>query len=295
MIEIYLLEQLTTFARTGTLSRAAEELHISQPAMSQSMKKIEDEFGLSLFDRDKSKITLNSTGKTAAKYAERVLEANREMIEMTFAFDRKKRTIVLGSCSSFPSRKLMPILQEHFGEMAITSVIVNNDRLISGLKDRIYQLVVLHNEPNDPDIFYQQYIKEQLCISVPEEHPLASRKTVSFQDFAGTSILANGDSGFWLDICRQNMNESNLLVQKNLQTLKEVVGASSLPVFNSTQMLERGHNIPGRVTIPISDDSVRITYYLACLKTEKRRYQVIFNSARSSATDGRENSQSENT
>lgn len=45
MIELYLLEQLAAFSRRGTLSGAAEELHISQPALSQSMKKLEEGFG----------------------------------------------------------------------------------------------------------------------------------------------------------------------------------------------------------------------------------------------------------
>ena len=281
MIEIYLLEQLAAFARNGTLSRAAEELHISQPAMSRSMKKLEDVFGFSLFDREKSKITLNETGRFAAKYAERVLEANREMIEMTAAYERSQRTIVLGSCSSFPSRELMPVLQDCFSGMAITSVISSDDRLISGLKSRVYQLVVLHQIPDDPEIFYQRFVDEQLCITVPEGHPLAGRETISFQELAGISILANGDSGFWLDICRQNMNDSNLLIQNDLATMREVVDASSIPAFNSDRMIERGYKTPGRISIPLIDETARVTYYLSCLSSEKRKYNSVFSAVRS--------------
>lgn len=86
MVEIFLLEQLVAFTKYGTLSKAAEELHITQPALSRSMKKLENEFGVSLFDRSKSKIILNETGKVAAQYAEKVLEADREMLERTIAF-----------------------------------------------------------------------------------------------------------------------------------------------------------------------------------------------------------------
>lgn len=112
MLEIFLLEQLVAFSKNGTLSGAAKELHISQPALSRSMKKIENEFGVPLFDRSKSKIALNETGKIAAKYAKKVLEADWEMFDKTIAFERSQRTISFGSCASLPANKLMTIIQE---------------------------------------------------------------------------------------------------------------------------------------------------------------------------------------
>ena len=51
MMELYLLEQLIAFSRQGTLSGAAEKLHISQPALSQSMKKLEESLGVSFLIR----------------------------------------------------------------------------------------------------------------------------------------------------------------------------------------------------------------------------------------------------
>ena len=74
MIEIFLLEQLDAFARKGSLQQAAAELHLSQPALTRSMKKLESILGVSLFQRSSSKIVLNETGKVAAEYARRVLE-----------------------------------------------------------------------------------------------------------------------------------------------------------------------------------------------------------------------------
>ena len=64
MIEIYLLEQLCAFAECGTLSAAAEKLHISQPALSRSMKKIEDVCGVELFERNNSKISGGACRRT---------------------------------------------------------------------------------------------------------------------------------------------------------------------------------------------------------------------------------------
>ena len=112
MIEIFLLEQLDAFARNGTLQRAAAELRLSQPALTRSMKKLESVLGVALFERSASKIALNETGKAAAEYARRVLDADREMVERTLAFDRRRRTIAVGSCAPLPVRELLPVLQE---------------------------------------------------------------------------------------------------------------------------------------------------------------------------------------
>ena len=81
MMELYLLEQLIAFSRQGTLSGAAEKLHISQPALSQSMKKLEESLGVSLFERSKNKIALNENGIMAVQLGEKLLEQSREMEE----------------------------------------------------------------------------------------------------------------------------------------------------------------------------------------------------------------------
>ena len=55
MIELYELQQFVAFADAGTLSEAAKQLHLSQPALSRNMKKLEYEVGIVLFDRQKNK------------------------------------------------------------------------------------------------------------------------------------------------------------------------------------------------------------------------------------------------
>ena len=74
MIELYQLEHLLAVARYGTLSRAAEELHTSQPVLSRTMQKLEEELQVRLFDRQKNKLTLNKNGEVAVQCAEKVMD-----------------------------------------------------------------------------------------------------------------------------------------------------------------------------------------------------------------------------
>jgi len=281
LIESYLLEQFEAVARCGTLLKASEELHISQPSLSRSMKKLEDVLGVSLFIRENSKITLNETGKLAADHARRALEANQEMINRVTAFDRSLRTVSIGSCSPFPVNNLMPILQEQLpGKTLSTELVSSDEKLLARLRSHLYQMVVLHHLPEEKDLFCQRYLDEQLYITLPKDHPLAGLGSVSFEDLKSLRILMTAHVGFWMDITLEKLDPANLLIQNNMDALGELIDASNLPFFNSDQMLKAGYQPPDRVALPITDPEAHATYWIACLTSEQQKYRSVFSAAR---------------
>ena len=280
MIENYLLEQFVAVAKHGTLLKAAEELHVTQPSLSRSMKKLEEEFGVPLFHRENSKISLNETGKVAAEYAERALEANRDMIDHVLTFERSLRTVYVGSCAPLPMNDILPTLQERLPGKTISAELESDDRLIKGLKNRAYQLVILHHDPDDRSLFAQRLMEEKLYLSIAVDHPLAERKSVSFADMKGLRILMDSNVGFWREVCRNKFSESDLLVQSSFDAFSELVQSTSLPFFNSDQFIARGYEAPGRKSIPISDPEAHATYWLACLASEQKQYRPVFNAVR---------------
>ena len=190
MIETYLLEQFAAFARCGTLLKASEELHITQPTLSRSMKKLEEELGVSLFHRENSKLSLNQTGRIAAEYAQKALSANQDFIDRVLSFDRQLRTISIGSSSPFPINELMPTFQNYLSDKTIlTELISSDEKLVKGLKNRQYDIVILHTLPDDKSLFCQRYMEEQIYISISNDHPLARQNSVSFKDIFSLSII----------------------------------------------------------------------------------------------------------
>ena len=88
MIDLYELRQLTAFADLGTLSKVAEEFHISTPSVTRSMQHLEDAFGVPLFIRGKNRIELNDTGNTAVEYARKLLAEAEQAVAQVRAFDQ---------------------------------------------------------------------------------------------------------------------------------------------------------------------------------------------------------------
>lgn len=283
MLDIFLLEQLDAFAREGTLSKAAAELHITEPALSRNMKKLEAVMGVPLFNRQNRKIALNETGKVAAEYARRALDANREVLNMTIAFDRRTRSIALGSCTALPIYEITPLLQERFMGKSITTEVMDNDRLLACLREHRFHLIIVAGAHDEKDVYYQRFHEDRLCVSFSPDHPLAKRKAIAFSDLENVSVIAAGNAGYWREVCEKNMPCRNLVEQRNVDALVELVQSSSMPVFSSSRLVEQGNAAPGRITLPILDDSAHAVFYLACLVKEKQKYASLFNAVRSQA------------
>ena len=278
MIEIYLLEQLEAFARCGTLSAAAEELHLSQPAMTRSMKKLEEIIGVPLFERQKNKLALNENGKLAAEYARRMLEQNREIVERVRAFDRTNRTISIGACAPVPLEQIVPVLSHLYEGMTISQELGTDEALLSRLREGEHKLVILHEQPEDKTLYWKKCGSEKLFLVVPQTHPLAKHeKGIYLKDLEGQSILMFSQIGFWYELCKEMIPHHRFILQDDFHTFGELAYASSLPVFTTDYWISRReYASDGRVLLPILDPEADVTYYLACLNSEKRRFKTLF-------------------
>ena len=260
MFELYQLEQLLAFAECGTLSGAAEHLHISQPALSRSMQRLEAELQVPLFDRQKNKIELNENGRMAVDYARKIVEQSRDMVGRVQAFDRSQRTILIGSCAPAPLWEIPPLLSDLYPDRTISSEIRENRVLLQGLRDGVYQLIILPYPLEEPGIACVKYGEEHLFFSLPPAHPLSGSNALYMKDLNGETMLLRNRLGFWRDVTDQKMPDTRFLEQEDV-AFEELVKSSALPSFATDVALRREGNPANRVNIPILDDEANVTYY----------------------------------
>ena len=260
VFEIYQLEQLLAFAECGTLSGAAEHLHISQPALSRSMQRLEAELQVPLFDRQKNRIELNENGRMAVDYARKIMEQSRDMVGRVQAFDRSQRTILIGSCAPAPLWEIPPLLSDLYPDRTISSEIRENRVLLQGLRDGVYQLIILPYPLEEPGIACVKYGEEHLFFSLPPAHPLSGSKALYMKDLNGETMLLRNRLGFWRDVTDQKMPDTRFLEQEDV-AFEELVKSSALPSFATDVALRREGNPANRVNIPILDDEANVTYY----------------------------------
>jgi DNA-binding transcriptional LysR family regulator len=187
------LECFIEVTRTGNFTTAAENLFITQPALSRIIKSLEDELGTPLFIRTRKKLILTDAGHILKKHAlkiEKQLQELDEELDKMFMF--KKRHIRIGlptvTNSIFFSQLIASFHQEYpevtfqldeDGSRPIEEKVVN-DLLDFG--------VVVLTEKND-HLDYYMFVHEKLKLVVPSSHHLARKQEVSLQELKEESFI----------------------------------------------------------------------------------------------------------
>ena len=276
MIELEQLRQLVAFAECGTLSRAAEELHISQPSLSRAMQALEEELQVVLFTRQKNRIVLNETGQVAVEQARQVLAAAEELSERVRLAERSKQRIALGACAPVPIQDLRPLLQELYDGVAVTPELnSSDDALVDGLRQGRYQIVVTHEPPpQDEELFCFPYREEHLSLLVPVNHPLARLTVIQAADLAHQNLLLYSEIGFWTEVCREKLPEAHFLLMNEWDAFGELVGLGAFPSF-VTDAFAPGQPAENKMVIPIEDEDFQAVYYFLCLEKDREKFQEL--------------------
>ena len=276
MLEMYLLEQLAAVEACGTLSAASEKLHLTQPSLTRSMQKLEDLLGVKLFERKKNRIYLNENGKLAAECARRVLDEEQAMIRRVRAFDRSRRTLVIGTIAPGPIMELSPLLSGHFSDLTLSTEVRDEETLLRGLKEGVYQWIILNHRMEEGDIRCHPCGSERLYVSLSPNHAMAGGENVRFADMNGESFLMVNEVGFWDAIVRANMPDSRFLMQDDASALNELILSSTLPSFATDVTLRVYDGLEDRVYLPITDADALTHYYCCCNVNEEMKYLTWF-------------------
>ena len=268
MIDTYLLEQLAAVHECGTLSAAAEKLHLTQPSLTRSMQKLESLFGVKLFDRGKNRIVLNENGVLAAECAKHILAEENEMIQRVRTLDRSSRMITVGAISPGPMFELSPLISSVYPAKTVSIEIRNEEELISGLSDGTYQMIILNREFKTPAVQCVPCGTEHLYFSVPPEHRISERNQCSFSEMNGENFIVAPNIGYWDQIIREQMPDSRFFIQDDMDALSELIQNSTMPAF-VTDITSKLHN-------PISDEAAVEHFFCCCKADDTSKYARWF-------------------
>ena len=180
-----------TAAEEGQITRAASRLHVAQPALSQSIAKLEATAGVKLFERHPRGVDLTPAGAAFFEKARIAVTAAREAADVLGPWVRGESAVVLGFSPSFhPIAR--PIMRRVMEEKPDVQVSVRHlhpsDRLVELKGGLIDAELMLPPPPVDPDVVVATVFHSPRYVLLPDRHPLAGEAAIQFDDIAGETF-----------------------------------------------------------------------------------------------------------
>lgn len=177
------LRQLTIFeavAKHLSYSRAAEGLHLTQPAVSMQIKQLEESVGLALFEQLGKKIYLTEAGSEFHHYSSSVLQllndAETRLEELKGM--RGKLVINVASTASYFTPQLLAEFCKRYTQAAVSLNVTNRETLLKQLAHNEMDMAIMGRPPEDMDLDASPFMENRLVIIAPPAHPLAGERNI---------------------------------------------------------------------------------------------------------------------
>lgn len=177
------LQVFHAVARLLSFTKAAEVLHMTQPAVTFQIRQLEEQFDTRLFDRAHNRVSLTEAGHVAFEYAEIIFEKYSEMEnairEITGSISG---SLTLGASTTI-SEYMLPALLGDFNaknpEVLLRLRVSNTEGIVSMVENNVIDLGVVEGPVTNKNLLVEVCRKDDLVVVVPPEHELAKQKSVS--------------------------------------------------------------------------------------------------------------------
>ena len=261
-MELEQLRQLDAIEREGTMSAAARALHLSQPALSRSVQRLEDELGTPLFSREGRRAVLNETGRAAVDWARQILRDERLMRDAIDSAVRRARSLRVGTVAPAPLWRLTGLMVEAFPRETLTSQTVGDATVVRGVVDGTYDLGIVREEPDNPLLRSCELMREDLAVTLPPNHPLSSRASVPLAELDGSTFLILTGIGFWRELVECALPHATFIEQDDRVVFNQLARTTPHCTFVTNAPYMESAPVPGRTVVPLEDPEVHVTFRL---------------------------------
>jgi LysR family transcriptional regulator, low CO2-responsive transcriptional regulator len=185
-------EVFEAIARLGSFTRAAEELHLTQPTVSMQIKKLTDTVGLPLFEQLGKRIHLTDAGHsllaTCREISEHLSRFEMTVSDMKGMKKGRLRLAVVTTAKYFAPRLLGPFCQQYPG-VDVALKVTNRERVLERLLENQDDLYIIGQPPDDLDIEFEPFMENPLVVLAPINHPLVKKKRIALARLAQEPFL----------------------------------------------------------------------------------------------------------
>jgi len=271
-MDLFQLEAFVTVVREGSFSKAAKALYRTQPAVSQIIRRLEDELGQQLFDRASRRGVLTDAGQVLLEHAERLMNFKGQALAAMEDVRNLRTGKLVIAANELTCLYLLPLLHEYRRLYAGVRVSVRRglaSRIPADVRDYGADLGVVTYQPEDPELQSVVVYHDQLAFVVPRAHRFTRRREVGIKDLGAEPFVAHHVASPYrarvVDTFRKKRVALQMPVEMpTIDAIKKFVAAGNgvalLPVVAIEGELERGELVRVHVPELAFERPVRLVY-----------------------------------
>jgi LysR family transcriptional regulator, low CO2-responsive transcriptional regulator len=274
------LRQLKVFeavARNLSFSRAAQELHLTQPAVSTQIRKLQDHAGLPLFEQLGKKIHLTPAGVEMLHSGRAIIQQFKELEEAMAQFKGvsggQLNVAVISAGDYFFPRLLVEFARRHSG-VTLNLGVFNREELLDQLSGNLTDLAVMVRPPLEMDTVNEPFAPHPYVIVAASDHPLADRKRIPVSRLAREPfVVREKGSDTWNSMQQgfgAHLAELNIAMEiKSTETIKQAVMAGMGVSFLSAHTISRELQAGSLAVLDVQGFPLMLNWYVVHRKAKR--------------------------
>jgi DNA-binding transcriptional LysR family regulator len=274
------LRQLKVFesvARNLSFSRAAEELHLTQPAVSTQIKTLEGHVGLALFEQLGKKIYLTPSGAELLHYSRAIIEQFQEaeaaLMQFKGVTGGKLNVAVISAGDYFFPRLLVEFVRRNAG-VTLNLTVHNREELLAQLANNRTDLAIMVRPPVDLDTINESFAPHPYVIVAAPDHPLAGKKRIPMSVIKREPfVVREKGSDTWHsmeDSFGDRVDDLNIAMEiKSTETIKQAVIAGMGISFLSAHTVSLELKAGSLVVLDVEGFPVMLDWYVVHRKNKR--------------------------
>ena len=228
------LQVFYTVARLLSFTKAAEELHMTQPAVTFQVRQLEEQFNTRLFDRTHNRISLTEAGKKVYESAEKIFAIYSEMDNSVRELTGDISGVLILGASTTIAEYMLPVLLGDFKaehpDVTVRLRVANTDGIVSQVENNEIDLGVVEAPVTNKNLVVEECRTDQLVVIVPPGHELANDPFVPLKRIGDFPFICREEGSGTREVMLERMNTSGmhaseLQIAMELGSLEAIKGA----------------------------------------------------------------------
>lgn len=208
------LKVFYTVARRLSFTKAAEELFISQPAVTKHIHELEQQLGMALFERIGNRIKITRAGQILLKHADDIFASYRNMeYEINQLKHAQGGLLALGASTTIAQYFISPVLaqfNQRYPEITTSLISGNTEQIEQSLFDKSIQLGLIEGRSKNPVLKYVEFAKDEIALIVNANFPIAGNVPVSAAELKNIPLLMREQGSGTLEVITDELKRLKL-------------------------------------------------------------------------------------